>query len=242
MKISTIIIDDEPLARNRLERFVEATDGAELLAVGSSGTQAIDLVKEHRPDVLLLDIEMPGMNGIEAAKIILNEVAKPPAIIFCTAYSHYALEAFSTSAVGYLMKPVSFEKLNEQFLRAQRLTRLQIHRLQDGSEDRNAINVSQSGYLARLPVSDILYFRSEGKAVVAGLADKEIVVAYSLKLLLDKISDDFIRIHRNTLVNKKYLARLEKNSEGLEVVHLREIEMTFVVSRRHLPEVRKCFK
>lgn len=242
MRISTVIVDDEPLARARLQRFMQSMDGIDLLATGENGQEALELTIAHKPDVLLLDIEMPVMNGLDAAETILKQVPKPPAIIFCTAYENYALEAFTTNAVGYLLKPVSFEKLNEQLLKAQRLTRLQLNRVQEQGDQHDVINVAQPGYLAKLPIADILYFRAEDKAVVAGLIDKEVVVAYSLKHLEQKLADSFVRVHRSALVNNRFLDKLVKNDEGLDIVSLQSSDAEFVVSRRHLTKVKSYFK
>jgi len=242
MNVSIIVIDDEPLARNRLQRFIQSMDGVELLAVGENGEQAVKLAAEHKPDVLLLDIEMPKLNGLQAASQIHAQMSKPPAIIFCTAYQQYALEAFSSNAVGYLLKPISFSQLNEQIQKAQRLTRLQLSRVQNSVDDENVINITQAGYLAKLPVADILYFRTEGKGVVAGLVDKEIIVSYSLKVLEEKFGVGFLRVHRSAIVNKRYLNQLVKSSEAGDKLSLLKTDTVFTVSRRHLAEVRAAFK
>ncbi|MEM7359815.1 MAG: LytTR family DNA-binding domain-containing protein [Pseudomonadota bacterium] len=242
MSISTVIVDDEPLARARLQRFIQSMDGVVMLATGENGQDALALTLEHKPDVLLLDIEMPVMNGLDAAAAILKEVAKPPAIIFCTAYENYALEAFATNAVGYLLKPISFEKLNEQLLKAQRLTRLQLNAVQAQGEHQEVINVAQPGFLAKLPIAEILYFRAEDKSVVAGLLDKEVIVSYPLKQLEQKLTEGFVRVHRSALVNSRYFDKLVKTDEGLDVLSLQQTSTEFVVSRRHLGKVRTYFK
>jgi len=240
--ISVVIVDDEPLARARLERFIAAMSEVELLAVGVNGQEAIELTQRYKPDVLLLDIEMPKMTGLEAAKVILAESGEPPAIIFCTAYDEYALEAFSTSAVAYLLKPIAYNELNAAILKAQRLSRLQLHHLESVSLDEQQINLGQDGYLAKLPVADLLYFRVEGKSVVAGLLDgKEVVVDYTLKTLEESLVKSFVRTHRSYLINKRYLKEMISLDDGQKTLKLHHTELVFQVSRRHLKQVKEVF-
>ena len=240
--ISVVVVDDEPLARARLERFVNAMTEVELLAIGTNGREAVELSQKHQPDVLLLDIEMPSMTGLEAAKVILEQFNEPPAIIFCTAYDEYALEAFSTSAVAYLLKPIDYNDLSTAILRAQRLSRLQLHQLEASSEEDQQINIDQDGYLAKLPVADLLYFRVEGKSVVAGLMDStEVIVDYTLKTLEESLAKGFIRVHRSSLVNKRYLKELISDDDGQKAIKLSHTELVFQVSRRHLKQVKEVF-
>src|SRR5688572_12373471 len=110
MKI--LIVDDEAPARDRLKRLIEEIDGCEYAGEAATGQEAIALAQKHAPDVILLDIRMPGMDGLEAAKH-LSRLDQPPAVIFTTAYDEYALSAFDAQAIGYLLKPVRKEKLAE---------------------------------------------------------------------------------------------------------------------------------
>ncbi|MEJ2452426.1 MAG: response regulator, partial [Gammaproteobacteria bacterium] len=126
MKI--VIIDDEPLARRRLISVIQELSNAEVVAEGSNGAEAVSLCQSHAPDVVFLDIRMPGMTGIEAAQHI-NKLEAPPAIIFTTAYDDYAISAFETHAVDYLLKPIRKERLSDALQAARRLTRLQLQGL-----------------------------------------------------------------------------------------------------------------
>jgi len=237
-----VVVDDEPLARARLERFINAMSEVELLAIGANGKEAIELAEKHEPDVLLLDIEMPSMTGLEAAKVILEQFSEPPAIIFCTAYDEYALEAFSTSAVAYLLKPIDYNDLKTAILRAQRLSRLQLHHLESTSSDDQQINIDQDGYLAKLPVADLVYFRAEGKSVVAGLMDStEVIVDYTLKTLEESLAKGFVRVHRSSLINKRYLKELISDGDGQKALRLHHTDLVFQVSRRHLKLVKEVF-
>ena len=242
LSISVVVVDDEPLARARLERFVNAMPDVDLLAVGVNGQEAIELTQQHSPDVLLLDIEMPNMTGLEAAKLILEKVSEPPAIIFCTAYDEYALEAFSTWAVAYLLKPIDYNDLNSAILKAQRLSRLQLNHIESAGIDEQQINLGQDGYLSKLPVTDLLYFRVEGKSVVAGLMDgKEVVVDYTLKALEESLVKGFVRVHRSSLISKRSLKELISRDDGHKEITLHHTDLVFQVSRRHLKKVKEAF-
>jgi len=106
-----LIVDDEPLARQRLARMVDQIEDCKVVGEAASGNEAISMIEEQDPDLVLMDVRMPGMDGLGAAKNIA-EMSDPPALIFCTAYDEYALEAFNTLAVGYLVKPVSVDALS----------------------------------------------------------------------------------------------------------------------------------
>jgi len=240
--ISVVVVDDEALARTRLERFLKSIPNTNLVGLGENGEQAFELTKRHQPDVLLIDIQMPKLNGLDAAKKIVEHFDQPPAIIFCTAYDQYAIEAFSSLAVGYLLKPITYDDLNSAILKAQRLSRLQIQRVAEGMGEQKKITVAQSGYLAKLPVSEVLYFRSEGKSVVAGLVDQhEVIIDYTLKVLEESLNNDFLRIHRSTLVNVNKFERFYDSDDGGKMLKLIGYEQPFLVSRRHLKQVKSYF-
>ena len=123
--MKVLIADDEPLARERLARLVSALPGYTALPeMASNGQEVLDIVAEQHPDIVLLDIRMPGMDGLQAAAK-LSEMSEAPAVVFCTAHGEYALEAFSVAAVGYLLKPVRSEDLADALAKAQRLSRMQ---------------------------------------------------------------------------------------------------------------------
>ena len=126
-----LIVDDELPARERLKRLLEEIDACELAGEAANGAEAIALAVRLAPDVVLMDIRMPGMDGVEAARH-LGQLDEPPAVIFITAYDEYALRAFDTSAVGYLLKPVRREKLADTLTRATRLTKPQLAAISQG--------------------------------------------------------------------------------------------------------------
>ena len=243
MNITAVVVDDEPLARARLERFLASMPNIDLVGTGANGKQAVELAARFKPDVMLLDIEMPELNGLQAAAQMLDQMAKPPAIIFCTAYDQYAVEAFAANAVGYLLKPIAVDDLSDALRKAQRLTQLQLKLIEESMARETTLKVVQDGYLARLPASQVFYFRSEGKAVVAGLdSGQEVFVDYTLKVLTEKLSREFVRVHRNSLINKRNLSKLRALPDGGNELMLSGTDRKFLVSRRHLSSVKALFR
>jgi len=242
MKI--VIIDDEPLARRRLYSVIQELGSAQVVAEGGNGEEAISLCERSKPDVVFLDIRMPGMSGIEAAHHI-NKLDAPPAIIFTTAYDDYAISAFETHAVDYLLKPIRKERLGEALLAAKRLTRLQLQQLGRSSGEtgqRHHISARLGGELRLIPVDDIRYLQAEHKYVTVRYGQGTVLIEESLKSLEEEFDTVFMRIHRNALVALKYIASLEKVRGGGHHLKLRGIDETLEVSRRHLPVVRKIMK
>jgi len=119
-----LIVDDEPLARQRLIRMIERFDGYEVVGEAANGIEAVAAIDKFDPDIVLLDVRMPGEDGLEAAGKI-SAMPEPPAVIFCTAYDEYALEAFKTLAVGYLLKPVQEQQLLDALEKAQKVNKVQ---------------------------------------------------------------------------------------------------------------------
>jgi len=242
MKI--LIIDDEPLARQRLRQIIGELGLAELIVEGSNGEQALQLCQQHQPEIVLLDIRMPGMDGIEAAQHIMKLEA-PPAIIFTTAYDQYALSAFDTHAVDYLLKPIRKERLAEALESAQHLTKAQMQNINvegQASARRKNISARLGGELRLINISDIRYFLAEQKYVTVRYGEGSVLIEESLRSLEAEFDDLFLRIHRNALVAKKSIGALEKDKSGGHKIRLSDIDETLEVSRRHLPNIRKVMK
>ena len=242
--LKILIIDDEPLARQRLHSIIDELGSSIVVAEGSNGQQAIALCQQHQPDVILLDIRMPGMSGIEVAHH-LNKLETPPAIIFTTAYDDYAIPAFETHAVDYLLKPVRKERLAEALAAAKRLTRVQLHELGRSAGDngqRQHISARLGAELRLIPIGDIRYMQAEHKYVTVRYTQGTVLIEESLKSLEEEFPSEFLRIHRNALVALRYIASLEKERGGGHHVKLRDVPETLEVSRRHLPKVRKMLK
>jgi len=243
MKI--LIVDDEPLARSRLQNLLEALPDLAVIGEARNGQQALELVQRHQPDVVLLDIRMPGMDGMEAAAH-LNKLANPPAIIFTTAYDQYALQAFKSHAVDYLLKPIKPQQLQHALQAATQLTRAQLQSLAQLQEEHAAtpqnISARVQGGVRLIPVSEVLCFLAEDKYVTVCYRGGEILIEESLKSLERKFADQFIRVHRNALAARRYIKELRKDTQGRVLLCLQHGDKNLEVSRRHLPQIRQLIR
>jgi two-component system, LytTR family, response regulator AlgR len=208
-----------------------------------NGQDAIALVTRVTPDVVLMDIRMPGMDGVEAARH-LGSLEQPPAIIFTTAYDEYALRAFETQAAGYLLKPVRREKLTEALARAARLTRPQLAAIaaSTATRRRTHLSVRVRSELRLIPVDDVLYFLADQKYVTVRHRNGEELIEESLKSLEEEFEPDFVRIHRNTLVAVRQMASIDRGNDGQYSVRLREVPDVLQVSRRLASDLLKRFR
>jgi two-component system response regulator AlgR len=241
MKLRVLVVDDEPLARERLSHLVEEAPGAELAGVASSGEEALLLAGRLRPEVVLLDIRMPGMDGLEAARH-LARMPEPPAVIFTTAFEQHALAAFDAQAAGYLLKPVRPEKLAEALERARRPTRAQLARIAEGTGGpRTRIAVRARDELRLIPVEDISCFVAEQKYTTLRHRGGVELIEEPLKALEEEFASSFVRIHRNSLVAIAHVEALERDVEGHHVVRLRG-GATLPVSRRLASDVARRLK
>ncbi len=241
MKI--LIVDDEKLARARLARMVGEIEGHQLAGEAVNGIEALDMAQSLEPDIVLMDIRMPGMDGIEAARHI-SRLDQPPAVIFTTAYSDHALEAFETHAVDYLLKPVKLDRLQAAISAAIRPTRAQATRSDDlfsELEPRQHICARVRGSLVLVPVEDIYYFHAEQKYVTVRHRGGEVLIEDALKALEIEFSDHFFRVHRNALVSLAALGGMRSDEDGHQIA-FRDIDDRLEISRRHLPGVRKIIK
>jgi len=242
--MKVLIVDDEAPARARLRAMLEEIGGYEVCGEAANGRETLEQCEQYQPDVLLLDIRMPGIDGLEAAQHLLS-LQQPPAIIFTTAYNDYALQAFETHAVDYLLKPVRLERLRDALLHARRLTRVQMVSVREGdgqSETRQRICANVRGSLQLIPVAEIRYFLADQKYVVVGTGESQPLIEETLKSLEQEFADQFVRIHRNALVAKHYITGLGKDDGGHGQVSLAGVEQTLEVSRRHIADVRKLVK
>jgi two-component system response regulator AlgR len=239
-----LIVDDEQLARERLHSLVAELDPAyEVVGEAADGITAIESVRALQPDIVLLDIHMPGMNGIDVAQQ-LARLPIPPAVVFATAYDNHALEAFEAQAIAYLLKPVRAEKLAEAIDKAGCLREGQLAGLADlqTGQARTHLTIHSRGNLERLSVASVLYFRAEQKYVVARHEGGEALLDESLVSLEQEFGEQFIRIHRNALVARDALVGLEKDSQGRVRAMLRDCDERLDISRRHVAAVRKLLK
>ena len=241
MKI--LIVDDEQLARKRLSHMLSSSSEHTVVGEAATGDQALTLAQNLNPDLVFMDIRMPGMDGLEAADY-LNQLQNPPAVIFTTAFSEHALNAFDTNAVGYLLKPVKQEQLDKAIQSASRLNRAQITQLKhdENPDARSKICVKIRGTLELVPIEDIIYFKADQKYISLRTEGHEYLIEESLKALETEFENRFIRIHRNALVSEHFINGLQKNELGHTCLSFKCIDDLLEVSRRHLPMVRKLLK
>lgn len=240
--MNIVIVDDEPLARDRLRRMVSALPGHQIVGQAGNGQEAIQVCEKTTPDVVLMDVRMPGMDGLAAAQH-LAELDMPPAVIFCTAYDDYAVEAFSSQAMGYLLKPVKQEELAAALNRVRRLTKAQLAELQHNhqvpSGGRTHITSKNRRGIDLVPVAEIRLFQADHKYVTAYFSDGEALLDETLKELEDEFDGRFVRIHRNALIAVSHIEGLERNTDGQYHVRLTGIDIRPQVSRRHVSALRK---
>jgi len=234
-----LIVDDEPPARDRLRRLLEELDDCEVVAEAGNGEEALSCCGELKPDVVLLDVRMPGLSGIQVARHI-DTLEDPPAVIFTTAYDQYAVDAFETEAVGYLLKPVRKEKLAHALRHAARISPSRLVKLAESARiehKREQICARLGDQLRLIPVSDIYYFLADQKYVTVRHKGGENLIDESLKSLGEEFAPDFLRIHRNALVAERYISAVERTDSGHYVVRVRDCGDVLEVSRRHASEL-----
>ena len=247
MKI--LVVDDEQLARERLLRLLHRLQPAANCWQAASGEQALVLVERHQPDLLLLDVRMPGMSGIDLAAR-LDEQAQPPAVIFCTAFDQYALEALQHQAVAYLIKPVREAELARALAGAGRVNRVQLASLAavatpqeagehaSGAPRTHLVSQTHRG-VETMPVTDVRCLLAEQKYVTACSPTAQLLIPDTLKELEQEYGERFVRVHRNALVARAHIVRLQRDEDGTWYVVLDGVEQRPAISRRHLAEVKQ---
>lgn len=232
MKKTVLVVDDESLARQRLIKMLEAMPGFELVAEADSGEQALAAIKQFQPDIVLLDIRMPGLDGMAVAKTIEAEDIDCD-FIFTTAYDEYAVDAFDVQAKGYLLKPIKQEKL-AKVLHA-------LHPESDG-KTRNHLSASSRGNIELIPLDTVRLLQAEHKYVTVYHNGGESILDESLKTLECEFPQRFKRVHRNALVSVEHVCAMEKNSEGQFILKIADTDIQPIVSRRLVADVRLWLK
>lgn len=254
------IVDDEAPARARLTTLlsdIAADCPHQLVGTADNAQAALDGIVKFRPDIVLLDVQMPGMTGIELAAHLANETAGAPAVIFVTAYDEYALKAFEVHALDYLLKPVRAARLAEAIRRAADM-RAQAQSQQDAiaaasstlHTRRQNFSVQERGRLLLVQVRDVLYLKAELKYVTLRTKDREYLIEESLQKLEEELTATFVRVHRNALVARNAIIGVERGAPSADAdgesdkaqeswqVILRGIDDRLPISRRQWPVVK----
>lgn len=222
-----LVCDDEPLARARLVRWLEELDEIEQVHEAANGAEALAACQKQAMDLVLMDIRMPKMDGLEAAAAI-RKAQLPTQVVFCTAYDEHALEAFRVQALDYLLKPVSREALLSTL---QRLTPAE-------KVEPQHISARTHRGVEMVPLDEVRCFVAEHKYVTAYFPEGELLLNDSLVELEQRFPERLVRVHRSALVAKAYIEALKTGQSGA-TLRLRGVDKTVPVSRRLLPKVRQ---
>jgi two-component system response regulator AlgR len=229
-----LIVDDEPLARARMAALLGECAGVEVVGNVGDGEAALAALGELQPDALLLDINMPGIDGVALAQRLAGRAR--PQVIFCTAYEAHALAAFELGAADYLLKPVRLDRLREALQRAQR-------RLADAPRDPVAyLHGRLRGEQVRIALDEVICLLADEKYVVVQHRRGELLIEESLRQLEEAYPDQLIRLHRNCLVPPPRLLGLRTLADGRVLARLDGSELSPEISRRNLPAVRKLLR
>jgi len=246
--VKILIVDDEQPARDRLRQILEDEPDYDVVGEAGNGEEALQRAAELKPDVVLLDIRMPGMEGIEAARH-LNAMDPAPAVVFTTAYDEYAIDAFEARAIGYVLKPVRRARLTGALEHARRFASSALaEAAAEANLDarRKHVCAYAHGELKLIPIDEISMFRADQKYVSVDHDNGQDLIDDSLKSLEAEFGDRFVRIHRSALIAVDRIDRLEKNTEGKSRVVLREgsqvDNIELIISRRHVAEVKRRLK
>jgi len=254
-KVRAVIADDERLMREQLRtRLGEVWPELEIVAEARNGREAVDAVAEHRPDLVFLDIRMPGMTGVEAAR----EIGDTCHVVFITAYSEYAVEAFEQGAVDYVLKPADSDRLALTVARLKKrlgakpadlgtlLERLSARLDLSASAQPAAsatasksnclqwIQASMGQQIRMIPVADVLFFTSDEKYTRVQTETYEALIRKPIKELVDELDpEQFWQIHRATIVNVKAIAGVSRDLRGRQLVQLKNYPQKLEVSRNY---------
>ena len=240
--LKILIADDEAPARNRMRDLLDDIEGVLVVAEANNGKEAIDLALETKPDVMLLDIRMPLMDGIEAAHHA-QKLEPKPHIIFTTAFDAYAIKAFDLNAIDYLLKPIRLERLQAAINKAHALKPLPLEALKPLQKMRSHLSIHERGRVLLVPIDTIIYLRAELKYITVRTAEREYLIEESLTHLETEFGERFLRLHRNCLAAVDFIAgyekRLNEANEAQWVALLRGVPETIAISRRQQHLVRE---
>lgn len=244
MNITCVIVDDEKLARDLLQEYLQQIPNIQIVGEASKGKDAVELIDKVKPDLVFLDVQMPGMTGFD----VLEEINHDPFVIFCTAYDQYALKAFEKNAVDYVLKPLDQERFRVAVERA--ISRMKVDENSVGELLRNLktenktqydshIFVQKSEKLLNLPVEEIVYLEASGDYTILTTKNDQFVSSSGIGKLEEILNPEtFIRVHRSTIININNLKEIEKHFNGGMVVKMLNGK-SFPVSRTYAKLIRK---
>jgi len=235
MKVRAVIADDEELMREQLQaRLAELWPELAIVAVAKNGVEAVELVTRERPDIVFIDIRMPGKTGIEAAREIATLGGRVPEIVFVTAYDQYAIDAFEAGVLDYVLKPAERERLARTLARirarlaapadASELQQV-LARLAEKLEPPSRlkwIQASVGNQIQMIAVDEVLFFTSDEKYTRVQTAQLEALIRKPIKELIAELDPaQFWQIHRSTLINTKAIAGVTRDERGRQLVAIK---------------------
>ncbi|TVS13770.1 MAG: DNA-binding response regulator [Wenzhouxiangella sp.] len=226
-----LVVDDEAPAVRRLQRLLQDHPLAEFAGSASHAGEALEACLSLHPDVVLLDVEMPGMDGVSAARRMLR-LDQPPQIVFVTAFEQYAVDAFDLHALDYLVKPVRAERLDKALRRAA-ATR------QRGRGRRITLSARLGERLLAIPLDEVRVLLAEDKYTCVHYVGGEALIEDSLMSLEERFGEHFVRVHRAALVSRQHLRALVRDPDGHERVEVEGCRVRPEVSRRNLATIRR---
>ncbi len=236
----TIIIDDEPLARLRLKSMIaEYPDKFELIAEAEDGEEAIEKINKMRPEFIFLDIQMPEINGFD----VLKKLNYLPKIIFCTAYDEFALRAFDTNCIDYLVKPLTKERFAKTIAKLDQLnegsSEIDLNKLiaqfnlEYARKEVSSIPVKVGDRVIFVRLDEVSYLQADEKYVtIVTKHAKSYLLDSSLKKMEDKLPDYFIRVHKSYLINKNLLKEIRKHFNNRFVLIIDDYSQSKITSGR----------
>jgi two-component system response regulator AlgR len=241
--LRVLVVDDEHLARVRLRTLLSDCKQpmVEVTGEASNAVQAMELLQRTRFDVALVDVHMPGADGLALGRS-LQSLAHPPALIFVTAHSEHAVQAFELEAVDYLTKPVRLERLQSALQKVERFLQARAG-TQQAAESDDVLVIQERGRTERVPLHQVIYFKAELKYITVRTAARSYILDGSLNELEEKYHDRYMRIHRNALIARRAVRALEKHYDADEgdgwAVRLDGVGELLLVSRRQLTSVKE---
>jgi two-component system response regulator AlgR len=231
--LKVLIVDDESPARDRLVRLMEGFTQYRVVGTARNGDEALDAIVDLQPDILLLDISMPGMDGMSLARVMQNG-GMQPAVIFCTAYQNQALEAFEAEAIDYLVKPVRSERLQQALGKARRYLGDK-----ESSGPDHFLRSTVGGKVMLTPIQRVVCLLAEDKYTTVVHEKGKTVIEDSLTDLEKRFPENFFRIHRNALISRRHIRGLARDNEGRALAVLSGTDVRPEVSRRNFAALRK---
>jgi two-component system, LytTR family, response regulator AlgR len=228
-RLRALVVDDEPPARERLTALLRELDQVLVVGEARDAGEALQQVTALQPELLYLDVRMPGMSGLELARHLAC-LEDPPSIIFTTAHGEHAMEAFEAEAVGYLLKPIRKEKLAAATERAQRLSARQLEAMATPARTHLAVRTRLG--LRLLRVEDVICMLAEDKYTTVHHTEGIDLIDDSLRALEIEFAERFLRVHRGALVNRDFIESVTRDAAGTHLVHLRGVAEPLPVSRR----------